>query len=93
MSRQREGENQEWASITGFNHQLKELEKNNWSILPKGPHTGEGLTKETMIYRRALNLRLKLVHNIPDPPKRNVTFLDEKGFLGVDDALHASQFP
>lgn len=70
--------------ITGFNKQYKELEdiiKKNWPIISSDPQLSKILPlKPTFIYRRAKRIRDQIVKNVPDPPKRISTFLDQKGF-------------
>lgn len=53
----------------------------HWLVLLGGYYRGIYTTLKTVfVYRRAPNVRDRLVHNVPDPPKKFGTFLDHKGF-------------
>lgn len=75
----------EFAFLTGFNRQYKQLEnifKKHWPILKSDRTLGELLPKgPRFIYRRAPNIRNRLVHNVVNPLRKTDLFPELKGFF------------
>ena len=70
--------------ISGFPRQYRQVEavfKRHWHILMKDKDLAKSISDvPKFIYKRAPGLRNKIAPNVPDPPKKLVTFLDGSGF-------------
>ena len=70
--------------ITGFNADYRVFEdiiRKHWPITLGDPQLSTILpARPKFVYRRAKRIRDSLVKNVPDPPKKMISFLDQKGF-------------
>lgn len=70
--------------FTGFNRQYRDLEKivkRHWPLLLQDNDLKKVLPKQPrFIYTKPPTLRLQLAHNVIDPPRKVLTFLDSVGF-------------
>ena len=77
-------ERREVALIAGYNKQYKQVEKiykKHWPILLKDQDLRKCISEvPKFIYRKAPGLRNQVARNVPDPPKKTLTFLDIPGF-------------